>query len=139
MSPEQIALVQSNFSSVEPIADQAAQIFYTRLFEIAPEVKPMFKADIAEQGKKLMSILGVAVKGLNDIDSLLPALQNLGRGHASYGVKEEHFQPVAEALLWTLEQGLGDAWSEEAKDAWTAAYISLTIPMLEAMKELEPA
>ena len=137
MTPEQIALVQSNFELVEPIADKAAELFYDRLFTIAPEVKPMFKSDISEQGAKLMSILGVAVRGLSNLESIVPAVQKLGEKHLAYGVKEEHFQPVAEALLWTLEQGLGDAWSEEAKTAWTEAYIILSTTMIDAMKAVE--
>lgn len=137
MTPEQIAIVQSNFDAVEPIADKAAELFYGKLFEIAPEVKPMFTSDIAEQGKKLMTMIGIAVRGLNDLDKIVPAVQNLGRNHVGYGVKEEHFGPVAESLLWTLEQGLGEAWTDEAKEAWTTVYGVLSSTMIDAMKEVE--
>ena len=137
MTPEQIAIVQSNFSAVEPIADKAAELFYGKLFEIAPQVKPMFKGDMTAQGKKLMIMIGVAVRGLNNLDSIVPAVRNLGKTHVAYGVKEEHFAPVAEALLWTLEQGLGDAWTDEAKEAWTLTYTLLATTMIDAMKEVE--
>jgi len=137
MTPEQIAIVQSNFSAVEPIADKAAELFYGKLFEIAPQVKPMFKGDMTAQGKKLMIMIGVAVRGLNNLDSIVPAVRNLGKTHVAYGVKEEHFAPVAEALLWTLEQGLGDAWTDEAKEAWTLTYTLLATTMIDAMKEVD--
>ncbi|MBA53402.1 MAG: hemin receptor [Pseudomonadales bacterium] len=134
MTPEQITKVQTTFDMVEPIADKAAELFYGRLFEIAPEVRPMFKSDMSEQGAKLMRMLGIAVRGLTKLETIVPAVQNLGVKHLEYGVKEEHFQPVAEALLWTLEQGLGDAWDEEAKVAWTEAYVLLSTTMIDAMK-----
>lgn len=137
MTPEQIALVQSTFEKVEPIADTAAELFYGRLFEIAPEVKPMFKADMKDQGAKLMRMIGIAVRGLNDLNSIVPAVQKLGKNHVAYGVKEAHFQPVAEALLWTLEQGLGDAWNDDVKAAWTETYVVLSTTMINAMKEVE--
>ncbi|RLT93236.1 globin family protein [Ketobacter sp.] len=134
MTPEQIKQVQTTFDMVEPIADKAAELFYGRLFEIAPEVRPMFKSDISEQGAKLMRMLGIAVRGLTKLDTIVPAVQNLGVKHLEYGVKEEHFQPVAEALLWTLEQGLGDAWNDEVKASWTEAYVLLSTTMIDAMK-----
>lgn len=136
MSPEQIAIVQDNFNAVEPIADKAAELFYGKLFEIAPEVKPMFKGDMTEQGAKLMRMIGIAVRGLNDLDSIVPAVQKLGQNHVAYGVKEEHFSAVGSALLWTLEQGLGDAWSDQAKEAWTVVYGVLSSTMIAAMKEV---
>lgn len=135
MTPEQIEIVQSNFEAVEPIADKAAELFYGKLFEIAPEVKPLFKGDMDEQGKKLMTMIGVAVRGLNDIEKIVPAVQNLGKSHVGYGVREEHFAPVGASLLWTLEQGLGDTWNDEAKEAWTTVYSVLSSTMIDAMKE----
>ncbi len=138
MTPEQISMVQASFEKVEPIADKAAELFYGRLFEIAPEVKPLFKSDMTEQGAKLMKMIGIAVRGLNNLDAIVPAVQQLGRNHKGYGVKEEHFAPVASALLWTLEQGLGDAWNEDLKAAWTEAYVILSTTMIDAMKEEEP-
>lgn len=134
MKESQITLVQESFKKVAPIADQAAELFYGRLFEIAPQVKPMFaNTDIKSQGQKLMATLSVAVKGLSDLDSIVPIVQKLGVTHLKYGVKEEHFPIVAEALLWTLEQGLGDAWNDETKSAWVEAYTLLSGTMIDAM------
>lgn len=135
MTPEKIALVQRNFKDVTPIADQAATLFYQRLFEIAPQVRPLFKGDISDQGKKLMTMIGVAVRGLDKLETIVPAVQNLGRSHRGYGVKEEHFKQVGAALLWTLEIGLGDTWNKESEVAWTEAYNILATTMIEAMKQ----
>src|SRR5215212_7442269 len=102
MHPIQIQLVQSSFARVEPIADTAATLFYTRLFELDPSLRLMFKGNMVEQGKKLMTTLKVVVNGLTRLDALVPAVQTLGRRHASYGVTDEHYDIVADALLWTL-------------------------------------
>jgi hemoglobin-like flavoprotein len=127
MTPEKIALVQDSFAKVAPIADQAAVLFYDRLFEIAPEVKPMFHdADMAEQRRKLMATLGIVVTGLTRLETILPAASALAKKHVSYGVKDEHYPIVGSALLWTLEKGLGEAWNPELADAWTSAYGTLS-------------
>lgn len=126
MTPDQISLVQDSFKKVVPIADVAADLFYGRLFEIAPEVKPMFRGDIKEQGRKLMATLGVVVTGLTRLETVLPAASTLARKHVDYGVKAEHYTPVGAALLWTLEKGLGDAWTPELADAWGTAYGTLS-------------
>lgn len=132
MTPDQIQLVQSSFSKVVPIADQAAELFYGRLFEIAPEVKPLFKSDLGAQGKKLMTTLGVVVNGLKDLETVLPAARALAVKHVDYGVSADHYQPVGEALVWTLEQGLGDDFTPETRNAWLAAYTALSGVMIEA-------
>ncbi len=134
MTPEEIKLVQDSYAKVTPIAGKAAELFYGKLFEIAPEVKPLFKTDMAEQGQKLMYMIGVAVNGLTDLGKIVPAVQQLGIRHLDYGVTEDHFAPVGEALLWTLEQGLGDAWNEPVKNAWTTTYCLLTDTMIAAMR-----
>ena len=139
MTPEQITLVQDSFAKVEPIADKAAELFYGKLFELDPSLKPMFKADIAEQGTKLMTMIGVAVRGLDNLDAIVPAVQNLGIRHVDYGVKDEHYDTVAAALLWTLEQGLGDDFTSEAKAAWTETYVLLATVMKEAAATVESA
>ena len=126
MTPDQVSLVQSSFAKVAPIADTAAALFYDRLFTIAPPVKQMFKGDMAEQGKKLMMTLAVVVNGLTNLDAILPAASALARRHISYGVKPSHYGSVGEALLWTLEKGLGDAWTADIAAAWTAAYGTLS-------------
>jgi len=126
MTPQQIEMVQQSFAKVVPIADQAAVLFYDRLFEIAPDVKPMFHGDMAEQRRKLMSVLGVVVTGLSRLETVLPAASALAKKHVTYGVKDEHYPIVGSALLWTLEKGLGEAWNPELADAWTTAYGTLS-------------
>ncbi len=140
MKPAQVELVQNTFADVAPISEQAAALFYARLFDIAPEVKPMFKGDITEQGRKLMSTLSVVVRGLSDLPSILPAASNLAKKHVTYGVKASHYEPVGAALLWTLEKGLGDKWTPEAAAAWTEAYATLSGFMIgEAYGKAEAA
>src|SRR5690242_16747846 len=106
MTPTQITLVQDSFAKVAPICEQAAALFYGRLFEIAPEVKPMFKGDMKEQGRKLMTTLAVVVNGLGNLTSILPAASVLAKRHVAYGVTAGHYATVGAALLWTLERGL---------------------------------
>jgi hemoglobin-like flavoprotein len=126
MTPQQIELVQTSFQKVVPIAGTAADLFYDRLFEIAPEVRPLFPADLGEQKKKLMTMLGTAVMNLHRIETILPTVQALGQRHKGYGVTVAHYAPVGAALLWTLEQGLGDAFTPDVKTAWTEAYNALS-------------
>ena len=126
MTPDQVKLVQDSFAKVAPISETAAVLFYDRLFEIAPSVKPMFPADMTEQRKKLMAMLAVVVSGLANLESILPAASALATRHVSYGAKQEHYPVVGAALLWTLEKGLGDAWTPDVADAWTAAYGTLS-------------
>ena len=136
LSEAQVQMVQDSFTKVAPIADTAASIFYDRLFTIAPEVKPMFAdADMAEQGKKLMTTIGIAVKGLTNLEKIVPTVQNLGVKHIDYGVKKEHFAIVGEALIFTLEKGLGDDWNEELKEAWATTYQILADTMIDAMEK----
>jgi hemoglobin-like flavoprotein len=130
MTPDQINLVQSSFAKVVPIADVAAGLFYGRLFEIAPEVKPLFRSDMREQGRKLMTTLGVVVSGLKNLDAILPAAKVLAVKHVAYGVAAAHYKPVGEALIWTLEKGLGDDFSSETRTAWLAAYGALSGVMI---------
>ena len=132
MNAQQIQLVQESFAKVRPIADQAAETFYQRLFEIAPSYRSMFKHDMKKQGAMLMSTLGLAVGSLNNLETILPAVRSLGRRHAEYGVTAEHYQPVAEAFLWTLEYYLGEAFTSELKAAWVEAYMTLAGVMIEA-------
>lgn len=132
MNPKQIELVQTSFEKVVPIAGTAADLFYARLFELDPALRPMFPADLSEQKHKLMHMLTVVVRGLNRLDQLVPAVQQLGARHASYGVKDEHYATVASALLWTLEKGLGPDFTPEVKEAWVAAYTVLATTMQAA-------
>lgn len=136
LTEEQVKMVQDSFAKVEPIADTAASIFYDRLFTIAPDVKPLFaSADMSEQGKKLMTMIATAVRGLTNLEKIVPAVQKLGVRHVDYGVKKEHFAPVGAALLFTLETGLKDDWNDELKDAWGTTYQVLADTMIAAMEE----
>ena len=132
MTPEQITLVQESFKQVQPIAAQAADLFYGHPFEIAPQVRPLFPEDLTEQKRKLMAVLGTAVGSLHRISEIVPVVQALGRRHAGYKVTAEHYKPVGEALIWTLEQGLGDAFTPPIKTAWLEAYTMLANVMKEA-------
>lgn len=131
MTPREIDLVQTSFAKVAPIADTAAGLFYERLFEIAPQVRPMFPADLTEQRRKLMAALGMVVAGLRNLDAILPAVKALASRHVGYGVRAAHYAPVGEALVWTLQQGLGDEFTAETRQAWTSAYGLLAGVMIE--------
>ncbi|MEO0938366.1 MAG: globin family protein [Pseudomonadota bacterium] len=132
MTPDQITKVQDSFAKVVPIKDAAAEMFYARLFEIAPEVKPLFKGDMTEQGAKLMATLGVVVNGLRDLGPIVPVAEKLAVAHVGYGVKAEHYPFVGAALLDTLDKGLGDEFTEETRAAWTEAYGLLSGVMIAA-------
>ncbi len=132
MTPDQIALVQQSFAHVLPIADTAAALFYTRLFELDPSLRTLFTGDMAEQGRKLMTMLSVAVKGLGRLEELVPAVQKLGARHVAYGVQDEHYATVGAALLWTLDQGLGARFTLEIRAAWAHAYTLLADTMRTA-------
>jgi nitric oxide dioxygenase len=122
MTPDQIKAIQESFAKVAPIADEAAALFYGRLFKIAPSVEPLFRGDMHEQGKKLMATLAVVVNGLGNLQTILPAASALAKRHVGYGVTAAHYAPVGEALLWTFERGLGAQWTPELASAWGAAY-----------------
>jgi hemoglobin-like flavoprotein len=126
MTPEQIKAIQESFAKVAPISEQAAELFYGRLFEIAPAVKPLFRGDMKEQGKKLMATLAVVVNGLDNLQSILPAASALAKRHVDDGVKASDYTPVGQALLWTLERGLGPNWTPDLAAAWTTAYTVLS-------------
>ncbi len=130
MTPDQIKLVQETFAKVAPISDKAAVLFYDRLFEIAPQVKALFPKDMTEQQRKLMSTLAIVVNGLSDLPSILPAASALATRHVAYGAKAEHYPVVGQALLWTLEKGLGKDWTADVAEAWTTAYTTLSSFMI---------
>ena len=132
MSPQQIALVKSSWQQVVPIADTAAGLFYGRLFELDPELKHLFKSDIKEQGRKLMAMIGTVVNKLDSLGDIVPAVQTLGRNHVAYGVEAKDYDTVGAALLWTLATGLGAAFTDDVKEAWTGAYTILSGAMKDA-------
>ncbi|MCG8381271.1 MAG: globin domain-containing protein [Gammaproteobacteria bacterium] len=126
MTPEEIKMVKASWAKVVPISDQAAELFYGRLFEVYPEVKPLFKTDdMKEQGRKLMAMIGTAVNGLDNLEPLLGAVKDLGKRHVDYGVKDEDYDKVAECLIWTLNQGLGDEFTDELEAAWVKTYTAV--------------
>jgi hemoglobin-like flavoprotein len=129
VNPETIALVRASWAKVEPISEQAAGLFYGRLFEVYPEVRPMFKGDMKKQGNKLVVMLSTAVNALDDLDPLIPAIKKMGARHARYGVHDDDYEKVADALLWTLGQGLGDDFTPEVKSAWVGVYSALADTM----------
>lgn len=132
MTPQQVQLIQSSWQKVVPIKDKAAELFYGKLFELDPTLRPLFKGDIAEQGRKLMAMINTVVVNLDKLDTLVPAVQDLGKRHAGYGVQASHYGTVATALLWTLGAGLGDAFTDPVREAWTEAYGVLAGVMTEA-------
>ncbi len=132
MTPNQIALIQSSWAGVVPIQEQAADLFYTRLFELDPNLRQLFKGDMVEQGRKLMTMLNTVVNSIDKLAALVPAVQSLGRRHADYGVQDSHYDTVASALLWTLQQGLGSAFTAEVEAAWVNAYTVLSQTMKDA-------
>ena len=130
MTPDQVKAVQDSFRLVVPISDQAGALFYGRLFEIAPDIKPLFRGDMAEQGRKLMGTLGAVVNSLGNLEAILPAASALAQRHVGYGVKAADYVPVGAALLWTLEKGLGGRWTPQLAQAWGAAYALLSDYMI---------
>ncbi len=135
MTPEQIKLVQDSWAKVVPISETAAELFYGKLFELDPSVRSMFKGDMKEQGRKLMAILNTAVNALDKLDTIVPAIQDMGKRHVGYGVKDEHYDTVGSALIWTLEAGLKDDFTEDTKEAWIGVYTLVADTMKAAAAE----
>ena len=135
MEQKTVDLVQNSFEKVKPIASTAAQIFYAKLFELDPKLKPLFPSGedaMIKQGSKLMTMLGAAVAGLNDLEALIPILQNLGKKHVEYNVEPAHYDTVGAALLHTLSLGLDSEFTPEVSDAWTQVYNTMSSIMIEA-------
>lgn len=132
MDPEKIELVQNSWEKVKPISETAATLFYGRLFELNPDLEALFSGDMKAQGQKLMTMINTAVVGLRNLDSIVPAVQALGRRHVDYGVKPEDYDTVGAALLWTLATGLEDAFTAEVEAAWTETYTVLATTMKDA-------
>lgn len=139
MTPSDINLVKDSFRKIVPIADQAAALFYARLFELDPSLRPMFRGDMREQGRKLMAMIATAVAALERLDEIVPAVRQLGARHVAYGVQEEHYATVGAALLWTLEKGLGPEFTPAVRAAWTTTYTLLANTMIDASRSGQPA
>ena len=132
MTPEQITLVKSSWQQVIPIQDTAAGLFYNKLFELDPSLRSMFKGDMTEQGRKLMTMITMVVNSLDQLGQILGAVEDLGRRHVGYGVKDQHYDTVGAALIWTLGQGLGSGFTSEVKESWISAYATLSTAMKQA-------
>ena len=132
MTPDAQRLVRDSFAKIAPNAETAAGTFYDRLFALDPSMRPLFKGDMAEQGRKLMTVIGTAVANLHHLETIVPTVQDLGRRHIGYGVKPAHYQTVAAALLWTLERGLGNEFTSETRQAWVDCYTTLASTMQQA-------
>lgn len=132
MTPEQVTLIKTSWAKVVPISDAAAEIFYTKLFELDPELKTLFKGDMKDQGKKLMAMINTAVNGLDDLEGIVPAVQDLGKRHVDYGVKDEDYDTVGTALISTLEIGLDKEFTDDVKEAWVTVYTVLSTTMKDA-------
>jgi hemoglobin-like flavoprotein len=132
MTPEQIALVEQSFAKILPIKDRAAGLVYDRLFEIDPSLRALFKGDMARQRSMLAVAIAMIVRGLRTPVTIVPALQEMGRRHAGYGVRPEHYATVGEALLWALERALGEGFTPETRTAWAEAYDLVASTMIEA-------
>jgi len=135
MTPKQIVLVQDSWKLVQPIAAQAAGLLYARLFALDPSLKRLFKGDMEEQGRKVMAMISVAVNSLARLESIVPQVQALGRRHAGYGAEPAHYIVVGDTLLWTLRTGLGDAFTDEHRNAWAVAFGILAETMIAAANE----
>lgn len=132
MTPEQAVMVKESWAKVIPIKEQAAELFYGKLFELDANLKPLFKGNMTEQGRKLMAMINTAVNGLDRLEAIVPAVEDLGRRHVAYGVKDKDYDTVGTALLWTLQQGLGSAFTPDVKNAWTTVYGVLASTMKKA-------
>lgn len=139
LTERQIELVKQSFMLVKPIQAQAAGLFYGQLFTVDPSLRPLFKGDMTEQGKKLMAMIATAVSSLHTLDRIIPAVESLGRRHSGYGVSEQHFDTVGQTLIWTLNHALGPAFTKETQEAWEATYGLLADVMKKAMQSKEEA
>ena len=135
MTPDKVKLVQDSWAKVKPISETAAELFYGKLFELDPAVRSMFSGDMKEQGRKLMAILNTAVNSLNNLGSIVPAIQDMGKRHVAYGVKAEHYDTVGTALIWTLGAGLKEEFTDDVKTAWVEVYTLVADTMKAAAAE----
>jgi hemoglobin-like flavoprotein len=135
MTPDQVMLVKSSWEKLIPIADTAAELFYNKLFALDPELRELFTGNMIDQGRKLMTMINTAVNGLDRLSAIVPAVEELGARHATYGVKDEDYDTVCEALLWTLGTGLGDDFTPEVKAAWSETYNTLADTMKAAARQ----
>ena len=139
MDSTQVSLVKTSFEKVAPISNAAAGMFYARLFELDPGLRPLFRGSIEEQGRKLMQVLAVAVASLDQLDALLPTVRALGARHSTYGIQEKDYETVGAALIWTLEQGLGEDFTPPVREAWVETYGVLSNVMKDSARSAKAA
>ena len=137
MTPGQVKLIQDSFANLAPIAEKVADLFHQRLFAIAPELRPLFPDDLSRQKKMMMQIMATGVKNIQQLQIIIPAVQELGRRHADYGATEKQYESVAAAMLWAIEQGLGATCTPSVIEAWTAFYCTIADVMQKAAAELQ--
>jgi len=137
MTDRQIQLIQSSFERVSPVLEWATMTFYDRLFELDPSLRSIFRSPLEEQSRKLAHVLTVVVKRLSRPEQILPAVEDLGRRYANYGVRAKHYVTGGAALLWTLQSGLGEAFTSDVRQAWEKAYLFLSTTMLRAAATAE--
>lgn len=130
MTPNQIQLVQSTLPFLVSEKEQVARLFYSRLFQLDPAVRDLFPTDLAQQGQKVMTMLGTLISGLARPEQIVPILQALGQRHAEYGIKESHYATAGSALLWTVERCLGPGFTADMRDAWIAFYFVVSRTMI---------
>jgi hemoglobin-like flavoprotein len=118
MTATQKSFVRDSFASVEPMRDSVAMLFYGRLFELDPSLRPMFTRDIGVQGRKLMDMLSALVASLDDFNAMIPVLRALGQRHVAYGVRPDHYDTVGRALLWALARALDTEFHRATREAW---------------------
>lgn len=139
MNPKQIELVRQTWEQIHPEADTAGAMFYARLFELDPSLRPLFGADLQPQIRKLTRTIAMAVASLDRLESLAPALRELGSRHTGYGVKDRHYATVGTALLDTLAAGLAEAFTPEAREAWAETYALLAETMKNGAAQAAPS
>src|SRR5882724_9212664 len=137
LSEEQKKLVRTSITRAERMAEVVGLNFYKRLFELDPKLRPLFQHNIQEQSKKLMTTLKMVVDGLEYSHELVASIRALGRRHVQYGVKEQHYDTVGEALLWALEKTLGSDFSPQTRSAWGTVYSWMAATMKEAASEAQ--
>jgi nitric oxide dioxygenase len=135
MTPQQIDLVQDSFALIVPRRAEASAIFYRRLFALAPETRLLFKGDLVDQGRKLMQVLATIVRNLHDLGPLLDSVDYLAQRHVGYGVRDDHYAVVGQALIDTLHECLGDSFTPQTERAWGYAYTILSGRMIRAARE----
>jgi hemoglobin-like flavoprotein len=135
MNEHEIRLIQTSFEAARPRANELGELFYGRLFQQHPELRPMFPTDIKPQAKKLVGVLAIVVASLDRLGEILPVVQGLGRNHGAYGVKPHHYDQVGATLIWTLDQMMGDLFTSDVRQAWIVAYTTLSEVMMAAADE----